>query len=522
MIALVNDMGYQWAEYFGLAVVQNTVFLTLVFGVLYLLKNASANTKVVVGSIGSAKLLLPPFLPVSLPFSSYDTVRALPQTVMSPLLGRPTGSDPGTAAAVAIDALGLVFTLWALWVVSNLLITVLSTARLAWKLRDATEVSDDATRAIIPDGRVRVCRSERIGMPLCLGVFPHKIFVPLAWDQWTDDCRRTVVAHEMAHIRRHDGVFLVIQILTQALYFFHPLVWILNRKVKEYREMACDDASAGFRPASRVEYSRCLVEIAESVMQSPIGCGSASALLEHKHELLNRVKYQMEGAIKMSKRKTGIVLAALALIALPLSWYYSDAAPVATANPKAAPGEEAGGASHLSIVKVSIGAEGELAINETKTSYEYFRKNMQKAVAGQEEKVVIAMACDDGVSMDRVFKIHAQLREMGLMKMTYVTSEGKDLTLMLPPLDYKEKLSEVPEKHISTLAVQGGGVVVLQGKKLKTAKLGDEIRKMLAMDDNMILSVIISEKATYGDFMTVLDVAKSADCPRILINDPTG
>jgi biopolymer transport protein ExbD len=332
----------------------------------------------------------------------------------------------------------------------------------------------------------------------------------------------------MAHISRHDGVFLMFQILTQAIYFFHPLVWLLNRRLKEYREMACDDASAGFRPASRIEYSRCLVEIAESVMQNPVGCESASTLLDHKHELLNRVTYQIKGAIMMSKRKTGLVVAALALIALPLTWYYSDATPAASsdgspadaASSNAAQGGKT--ASHLSIIKVSIGGKSELAINDTKTSYDGFRKNMEKTVAGKEDKVVIAMACDDGVSMGTVFNIHAQLREMGLMKMSYVTSDGKDLTLVLPPLDYKDKLSEVPEKHVSTLAVKGGDVVVLQGKKLETAKLGDEIKKMLARDDKMILSVEISEKATYGDFMNVLAVAKSADCQRILINDPTG
>jgi len=530
VIDLVNNAGSVWAEYFGLAVVQNTVFLALVFVVLYLLKNASASTKVVVGSIGLAKLLLPPFLPARVAFSSYEAVHALPHTITSPLLGRPLGPDHETVAA-GFEMLGFAFALWVLCGVLYLLTMALSTARLAWKLRNAVEVTDDATRAIIRDRRVRVYRSERIGMPLCLGIFPRKIFVPGTWDQWTGRCRRTVVQHELAHIQRRDGVFLVFQTLTLAVYFFHPLVWLLNRRLNEYREMACDDASAGFRPASRIEYSRCLVEIAESVMHNPVGCGPASALLGRKHELLSRVTYQMKGEITMSRRKTGIVLSALALIALPLSWYYIDAttsdssvnaSPAYAASPKAAPGEKAGGSSHMQIVKVSIGGKSELAINDAATSYESFRKNMEKTVAGMEDKVVVALACDDGVPMGTVFKIHAQLREMGLMKMSYVTSEGKDLTLMLPPLDYKKTLSEVPEKHISTLAVKGGGVLVLQGKKLKTARLGDEIKKMLAMDDKMILSVKISEKATYGDFMTVLDVAKSADCPRILINDPTG
>ena len=132
------------------------------------------------------------------------------------------------------------------------------------------------------------------------------------------------------------------------------------------------------------------------------------------------------------------------------------------------------------------------------------------------------MTCDDNVSMGMVFEVQSRLRAMGLMNMSYTTSAGKDLTLILPPIDYKKRLSEIPEEHISTLAVKGGGVVALDGEKMQTSQLSDAIRKLLAADSKHIISVKISENATYGDFVTALEMAKQAEAPRILINHPTG
>jgi biopolymer transport protein ExbD len=294
--------------------------------------------------------------------------------------------------------------------------------------------------------------------------------------------------------------------------------------------MACDDASAGFRPTARIAYSRCLVEVAESVMANPVRCESATALLERRQELLNRVRYQMNGRIIMSKKKAIATLAALALIAVPLSWYYSEAAPVEPPTMKAATastGEKPSDA-HISVIEVYIKGEDKVGVNGSKTSMDSFEKYMQHAAQeamgspGKENTVVIALTCEDGVSMGTVFAVQEKLRGMNLMNMSYTTSDGKDLTLVLPPIDYEKRLSEIPEEHISTLSVLGGGVVVLDGRKMKADQLTDAIKKILAADEYHILSVQISEEATYGDFVTLLELAKQAEAPRILVNHPAG
>ncbi len=68
MIQILNSAAAQWGEFFLLAVIQNTIFLGLVFVALHILRNAPARVRYLVALAGLLKLVLPPFLRIpSLP-----------------------------------------------------------------------------------------------------------------------------------------------------------------------------------------------------------------------------------------------------------------------------------------------------------------------------------------------------------------------------------------------------------------------------------------------------------------------
>ena len=52
---------------------------------------------------------------------------------------------------------------------------------------------------------------------------------------------RSLIAHELAHIRRLDWVWNGLQCVIEAVLFYHPAVWWLNRRIRQERENACDD-----------------------------------------------------------------------------------------------------------------------------------------------------------------------------------------------------------------------------------------------------------------------------------------
>ena len=52
---------------------------------------------------------------------------------------------------------------------------------------------------------------------------------------------RPIFAHELLHYRRRDHWVGFLQLMVAAVWWFHPLVWWMNRQVSRTREMSCDE-----------------------------------------------------------------------------------------------------------------------------------------------------------------------------------------------------------------------------------------------------------------------------------------
>jgi beta-lactamase regulating signal transducer with metallopeptidase domain len=100
---------------------------------------------------------------------------------------------------------------------------------------------------------VRLLASVRVDVPVVLGVLRPAIVVPLSLlAELPVDHVEAILAHELAHVRRHDYLVNLIQCGVEAVFFFHPAVWWMSAVVRREREHCCDDAAAtaiGSRPA---------------------------------------------------------------------------------------------------------------------------------------------------------------------------------------------------------------------------------------------------------------------------------
>ncbi|MBN1782169.1 TonB family protein [bacterium] len=312
MITWITHYAGIWSEYAIWMTVQNTIFLSLIFGLLYCVRNRSAGLKYAIAVTGLFKCLLPPFLQAPfIPTAAFTTesvqihsLQAVPFTVSEP---------------PAVFPLSMAEILFLCWIVLSLIflgLPLLNTLRLKFRLRHASVLI-----TCQESGQVPVLMSDRIPVPMTLGLFKQKIYVPEMWNSWSVQCRDMILRHELAHVRRKDTWFRILQMVVQALYIFHPMIWLLNRKTDEYREMACDDISVGPRRSLSVEYSKVLVQIAEDLKHAQLGYAPASTLIRKRNELLNRVKYQMEGSMKkLSRGKSALIIGLLVLSIVPLSW----------------------------------------------------------------------------------------------------------------------------------------------------------------------------------------------------------
>jgi len=126
---------------------------------------------------------------------------------------------------------------------------------------------------------VEIRASEEIRVPSAVGFFKPVILIPdWALEELPAEELRAVILHEFAHLRRWDDWTNLAQKIVRALFFFHPAVLWIERRISLEREMACDDVVLAETHDAHL-YARCLVSLAEksfvrrtlAVAQSAIG-----------------------------------------------------------------------------------------------------------------------------------------------------------------------------------------------------------------------------------------------------------
>ena len=96
---------------------------------------------------------------------------------------------------------------------------------------------------------------------MAFGTRRPTILIPAMADTWTDDRRRAVVLHELAHVARYDCLTQSLAFVACALYWFHPVAWWVARRLRIERELACDDRVIPAGAQAR-DYAGHLLEIA--------------------------------------------------------------------------------------------------------------------------------------------------------------------------------------------------------------------------------------------------------------------
>lgn len=505
MIGFLNEAGRLWYEPFGFAVVQNTLFLGVIFAALYWLRNASARVRYAVAVVGLVKLITPPFLPSRVTSSSeYIDLGNLVSLPYQPI------ALPGTseAASPSLSLAGLLALLWCTVALGVLVHAVVATMRLHRSLGDAEEAWDDESTRLEWRTGVRVRVSENVPVPMTVGVLPATIFVPPMWNRWTPSGRRAVLRHELAHIHRRDGIIRALETLVRALYWFHPLVPLLMQRIDVYREQACDERAAAPDPEGRLAYSQLLVEIAEHLLRRPGVRGSASALLRRRNELLGRVHYltREETTMKLNKGRAAALAVAMVVALISLSWYHTTATPQQKEEDHA-------------TVELSMARGGKVAVGGEKTTLKQVGKEIKKQIG--DENAVIHIKCDKDVRMGELFAVHAILREAGMYKVSYAGLSGSETPMILPSEKLIEKAKSMPPEDVLELKVECCGKCVLAGMKVAPGTLSKHVMERLDKNESLVVSLTMSEDATFGDYLDTLRKLKLANAQKIFINEPS-
>ena len=167
----------------------------------------------------------------------------------------------------------------------------------------------------IPSGRVKVLRSETVPVPVTIGLFEPVIILP---EQLLREGNRelltSAIGHEFIHVARHDYLLNVIYELLFVPISFHPAAALLRRRVRQTRELCCDELVAE-RILNAEVYARSLVRLASSApplrrlsVTTTVGIADADILEARVMSLLRKPNF--------NTRRSKYLLVTVALLLL--------------------------------------------------------------------------------------------------------------------------------------------------------------------------------------------------------------
>ena len=159
---------------------------------------------------------------------------------------------------------------------------------------------------------VQIRESVRVSSPIVVGYLKPIIIFPMGLIQGisTEEVE-AILLHELAHIKRHDYLINLFVSLLQAIYFYHPAFWWLQRQLDAEREYSCDDLV--LTQMNRLSLVRALTAVKEFQMSQ---YSPALGFASQKNQLLKRVERIMK-----KKTKTNWLGGLISMSVLLLSFF---------------------------------------------------------------------------------------------------------------------------------------------------------------------------------------------------------
>lgn len=131
---------------------------------------------------------------------------------------------------------------------------------------------------------LRVC--DRISTPMAMGILKPVVLLPAALlTRLSPELLEALLAHELAHVKRHDYAVNLLQRVVETVLFYHPVVWWLSRVIRNEREHIADDLAAEALGSKR-RIALALSALSDWQPRQPLLATAA-----HGGQLMNRIRH---------------------------------------------------------------------------------------------------------------------------------------------------------------------------------------------------------------------------------------
>lgn len=236
---------------------------------------------------------------------------------------RPRITDYGPRTTGALSPLVIVWLAGALAGVTLLitgLVRVWHIAARASRIEDPRwlEILDTVSHRYRLTRPVAIARTDSASLLATWGIARPLVLVPRHARDWTADRVHVVLAHELAHVRRHDWIVQIGAELVRAILWFNPLAWIVCRRLRRECEQACDDEVLGTGVGGRA-YAGHLIALARQCRKPNVSWASALPMA-HPSTLERRIAAMLNPRLDRrvpSRRALAALAAVLLLVTIP-------------------------------------------------------------------------------------------------------------------------------------------------------------------------------------------------------------
>ncbi len=268
-------------------------------------------------------------------------------------------SPPAASPTTHVDSSGSLWTwqtaiavCWAIGLVALLVRLAIARAYL-WRMERTATVANNLARAGHHDQAalitalqkataqlgikqtVKLLIHARKNIPVVWGIVRPRLLLPAVAGQWSEEQLRSVLLHELAHIKRRDALSQLLAQTACAVHWFNPLAWLAAWRLHVERERACDDLvlSSGIRASAYAEH---LLDVATRLTSSPWtqACGLAMARSSSLHGRIAAVLNERQNRRNLTTRLLAfsIVITIGLLIPVAMLSAASEAVAMATSG----------------------------------------------------------------------------------------------------------------------------------------------------------------------------------------------
>ncbi|MFN0108686.1 MAG: TonB family protein [Blastocatellia bacterium] len=318
---------------------QATLFALLVWAAMLLLQQAPARARHAAWMLAMAKFLLPAALlaaafdKLGLSFSRTETLATDFSTSALILFETVEPVAQTTAQASHGETYCLLTLVWLAGAIAVCGYWQVRRWRLANALKADSAPASPRVLQCFAESQKRLGLVRSVPLPVSLivsagtaepgvwGILRPTIVLPPGLDErLTDDELAAVLMHELVHINQRDNLFSTVQMVVCSLLWFHPLVWLVDRKLLGECELMCDETV--LRSGGKADcYAAGLWKVVQHGLGWPVAGVSrvTGPNLKRRIELMLNTKHQTEKSL-LRPLMTGAALCGLLAMAIATAW----------------------------------------------------------------------------------------------------------------------------------------------------------------------------------------------------------